>query len=369
MNKTIMSLWLLAILLTIQSVEAKEICVEGFVMDTYCIDRGTLLDAPSIKSLEEPDRHSVHCLVDVDRCWQSGFEILLPNPSGSPKYGRAYKLDEPGNKLVIEVARKTGAKAKGCTSCMGEGMLKEGFRATVVGEVSESNSGPRLMTVKTLVASPILLNATASDGCKEGTKETNIDLITDSGGDQEASIAHGSLMIISWGFLLPTGIISAHFLKHRPNAIWFKMHRIIQIVGLLIAIIGWAVALATFDVFNIKDNSYTHGALGMTVMILGILQPLNALIRPHAPEKGEDTQLKRRVWEIVHKASGYIAVLLAAVTICFGTIIIFDHNVVFRVVWIISIAWAVFFTLLTAWDQHRYKNANVSSATKSQGEL
>ena len=41
---------------------AIDVCVVGYVMDTFCIERGTLLDNPALKTLERPDAHSVHCL-------------------------------------------------------------------------------------------------------------------------------------------------------------------------------------------------------------------------------------------------------------------------------------------------------------------
>jgi hypothetical protein len=34
-------------------------------MDYYCIDRGTLLDNPSVTTLEGPDQHSVHWYVNI----------------------------------------------------------------------------------------------------------------------------------------------------------------------------------------------------------------------------------------------------------------------------------------------------------------
>ena len=37
-----------------------EICFEGFIMDSFCIERGTLLDAPTIISLQNPELHSFH---------------------------------------------------------------------------------------------------------------------------------------------------------------------------------------------------------------------------------------------------------------------------------------------------------------------
>jgi hypothetical protein len=39
--------------------------VEGFVMDTFCIERGTLLDKPDVVTLEGPGNHSFHWYVDA----------------------------------------------------------------------------------------------------------------------------------------------------------------------------------------------------------------------------------------------------------------------------------------------------------------
>mmetsp|Transcript_3720 Transcript_3720/g.8024 ORF Transcript_3720/g.8024 Transcript_3720/m.8024 type:complete len:138 (+) Transcript_3720:222-635(+) len=47
----------------------QKICFNGYVMDYYCIGRGTLLDAPSRNTLEYPDRHSIHCLVRRSAPW------------------------------------------------------------------------------------------------------------------------------------------------------------------------------------------------------------------------------------------------------------------------------------------------------------
>jgi hypothetical protein len=37
--------------------------VEGFVMDQFCIERGTLLDKPDLSTLQFPDEHSLHWYV------------------------------------------------------------------------------------------------------------------------------------------------------------------------------------------------------------------------------------------------------------------------------------------------------------------
>ena len=66
-------------------------------MDTFCIERGTLLDNPELKTLERPDAHSVHCLVDVPRCYESGFEVLvLPAEPAGGRLTAGTKLDLTG---------------------------------------------------------------------------------------------------------------------------------------------------------------------------------------------------------------------------------------------------------------------------------
>ena len=89
--------------------------------------------------------------------------------------------------------------------------------------------------------------------------------------------------------------------------------------GLIIATIGWIIALIKFDVCSAGSGaSFIHGGIGSAVMSLGILQPVNAFVRPHPSESGPQP-FWRRTWEIVHKCSGYTAVFLAVFTIFIGT--------------------------------------------------
>ena len=137
---------------------------------------------------------------------------------------------------------------------------------------------------------------------------------------ERKSLIHGSLMLIGWGYLLPSGAIFARFFKHRPNGLWFQIHRVLQITGLIFAIAGWIVALTSFTSLLDKPfNNYRHACLGMTTMVLGLIQPLNAIVRPHPPTEGEEPTTARRTWEIVHKGLGYISLILAVVTIGYGT--------------------------------------------------
>jgi hypothetical protein len=92
--------------MTAQSVEIGEtVCVEGIVMDYYCIARGTLLDNPSIRTLEGAEQHSVHCLVDVPECITSPFEVLVDPHNDEPMYTRGWRLDDDTRAVVLELGQ------------------------------------------------------------------------------------------------------------------------------------------------------------------------------------------------------------------------------------------------------------------------
>jgi hypothetical protein len=53
-----------------------EVCMTGYVVDNFCIELGTFLDNPSVKTLEHPEEHSFHCLLDVESCRDGGYQVL-----------------------------------------------------------------------------------------------------------------------------------------------------------------------------------------------------------------------------------------------------------------------------------------------------
>eukprot|EP00606_Chrysophyceae_sp_TOSAG23-5_P000064 GSChrysophyteH2.ASY1.ANO1.230.1 assembled CDS len=283
-----------------------------YVVDSYCIDRGTLLDDPSVVTLQNPAAHSIHCLVDVAACRASGYELLSPPAAGSNTYCRAFTLDEAGNDLVVDYARSVGE----CHSCSGAGSQKADFQVTVTGTVSSDAA----TTTKPLLS--VTSVQSASVGCPSGASVPSPESLDCTGGRyQPYQYVHGSLMMVSWGLLLPLGVISARFLKYQGGEppVWFMYHRPLQISGLLLAIVGWIVALTQFDVFRAGGGtSFVHGVLGMLVMTLGILQPIGAYFRPHAAHAGEAPTRARRLFELAHKGGGYSAVTLAVFTILLG---------------------------------------------------
>ncbi|EDO40900.1 predicted protein [Nematostella vectensis] len=124
---------------------------------------------------------------------------------------------------------------------------------------------------------------------------------------------HGILMFIGWGVLLQGGAFIARYFRHK-DPWWFKMHRGLQVSGLVFAIGGFACAVVSVPFDHLM---FAHGGLGLAIMIMGILQPLNAIIRPHKHRDGSPTR-KRIIWEWCHKLLGRLALVLALINICLG---------------------------------------------------
>lgn len=130
-------------------------CGTGYIMDTFCILRGTLFDNPSVISLLGPDKHSLHCLLDPPECINSGYELLAAPPPGQDEYVRAVKFDSVGNDMIVKLAKSFG---RGCNGCTGSQL--QGFRATVKGTIVDSNANPKVLKVTAVFPDTVVCNAT-----------------------------------------------------------------------------------------------------------------------------------------------------------------------------------------------------------------
>ena len=129
-----------------QQQQQERVCVTGYPMDNFCIQLGNLLDN-GLPTLGNPDRHTIHCLVDVGQCRNSGYEILAEPRDANGNFRRAYDLDSRGNELVLQEARKVGDFT--CYTCDGTGNQRRGFQATFVGTVDPDYTGsPPLLRVE-----------------------------------------------------------------------------------------------------------------------------------------------------------------------------------------------------------------------------
>uniref|UniRef100_A0A0G4HMB7 Cytochrome b561 domain-containing protein n=1 Tax=Chromera velia CCMP2878 TaxID=1169474 RepID=A0A0G4HMB7_9ALVE len=300
-------------------ISAASECVEGYIMDTFCADRGRLLDSPGTNTLTEPQQHSLHCLVDVEVCYSSGFEVLESPRSGSNIHCRVFKLDDAGNELVLQKAREEGNTALGCKTCGSAGTLERGYQAALVG-TPEGTGAPRLFKVKSIHAYGTCNLLTLGNS---GLTLAQIDDSMRLCSSRDVYIqAHGALMVVGWGFLLPLGVATAAFGK-RHDPLWFFLHLILQLSGLAIGVAGWTVALSQFQVLDQwkpQGSLYAHACMGVVVMCLGLLQPINAFFRPHKAEPGDKRTCLRLAWEIVHKSFGYISIVLGVGTAAVGAL-------------------------------------------------
>lgn len=153
-------------------------------------------------------------------------------------------------------------------------------------------------------------------------------------------IAHGVLMFISWGILLQFGAIFARYAKPLPNALWFKIHRIVQFGGFGIAVAGFILAIVMTTPPHFATTS-GHAQVGLTVMILGVIQIAVAIFRPNPANVGQNKSIVRVLWEFSHWWIGRLSLILAVVAIFLGLVSI-------RAPFGYTIAWSVIVGLTCA---------------------
>ena len=129
-----------------------------------------------------------------------------------------------------------------------------------------------------------------------------------------------------------------------------------QITGLVIALTGVFIAIFNFTALSSPStNAFVHGIFGITTMSIGLLQPINAFFRPHLPKEGEKKSFSRKVWGIIHKGSGYMALILAVITIVLGTRLLPEpaNQTVFQVVYVAMIVPLICLVLYSRKDKKK----------------
>jgi hypothetical protein len=122
---------------------------------------------------------------------------------------------------------------------------------------------------------------------------------------------HGILMLLAWVVLIPAGVITAKIRFNNPSdSMWFKVHIALNSLGLMAQLAGVIVILVyKADLSNSFQGTTiqkVHYFGGLTIVALGLLQPLNAVFRP---DKAEPKTKRRQFWEYLHKGTGWLLVL------------------------------------------------------------
>jgi len=134
------------------------------------------------------------------------------------------------------------------------------------------------------------------------------------------------LMSLAWGFLIPSGaFISLAWRSRLAKGRWLQLHRALQVSGLLLTIVGFALSVSWVpDGYHF---SHPHNIIGLVVVVLAMLQPLNSLARgkPAAATGGKRTT-RRAVWELMHKGGGYAIIIMGVYQAVSGRYLMIDGD-------------------------------------------
>ncbi|XP_021719418.1 cytochrome b561 and DOMON domain-containing protein At4g17280-like [Chenopodium quinoa] len=126
--------------------------------------------------------------------------------------------------------------------------------------------------------------------------------------------AHGVMNVVSWGILMPLGIIIARHMKAIiPSAdpTWFYLHVGCQLTAYIVGVAGWATGL------KISNGSHeffhlSHRWIGIILFCMATLQVSALLIRPHIEHQ------YRNYWNKYHHTIGYLILSLSTINILQG---------------------------------------------------
>lgn len=121
--------------------------------------------------------------------------------------------------------------------------------------------------------------------------------------------SHGILNILGWGVMLPVGAMVARYARSF-DPLWFYLHSAVQFVGFILGLAGVVAGVALYHKLHASVSS--HRALGILILVLGILQVLALFFRPD-----KDYKL-RKFWNWYHGWVGRLVLSLAAANIFVG---------------------------------------------------
>ncbi|KAJ4893113.1 Cytochrome b561 and DOMON domain-containing protein [Raphanus sativus] len=121
---------------------------------------------------------------------------------------------------------------------------------------------------------------------------------------------HGLLNMFGWGILIIIGaLVARHMKQWKPT--WFYAHIALQTTGFILGLTGIICGLVLEN--RTKANNVSkHKGLGITILVMGILQVLALLARPDKDSK------YRKYWNWYHHNVGRVMIILAISNIFYG---------------------------------------------------
>ncbi|KAK6780147.1 hypothetical protein RDI58_022331 [Solanum bulbocastanum] len=121
--------------------------------------------------------------------------------------------------------------------------------------------------------------------------------------------SHGVLNMLSWGILIPIGVMVARYFR-QYDPIWFYSHTTIQSLAFLLGFVGIVCGFLLED--RLSAHVDKHKALGIFILVLACLQVIAFLVRPEKESK------VRKYWNWYHYTLGRVLIILAAANIFYG---------------------------------------------------
>lgn len=214
-----------------------------------------------------------------------------------------------------------------------------------------------------------------------------VDIIDGDGGgtvdipvNREAEIderfykAHGWLMIFAWVILAPLGIAMPIIFKKGQSVLWFKLHKLLMISCAVITFFSFALLLGRVRVepinFAFKDPNSDfskHVLLGLSVVVITFIQPISGYFRPHLSKEGKEKTLFRKFWELQHRWTGRLGLVLAFITIDYGILLIYPDAEAAGIILIVLLVLAGIFSFFYVFLG--FKNSLTSSDSEVANEL
>jgi hypothetical protein len=137
-----------------------------------------------------------------------------------------------------------------------------------------------------------------------------------------AFAVHGAMMFAGIWMCMPGAVAWSRFgrprLNDKPSAVWFTWHKYLMLTAVTLITIAAIIAFAGVADLGATHYDCPHSKLGLVLLLVVLLQPINGYLRPSNPPEGEPKQPKRTYWEYAHKITGYLILFLGFIAVLTG---------------------------------------------------